>query len=556
LRDFSKQENAEERTELARTIRSERRERDSNREEEAKLIAELETLNAQLEEYNSASFLEKIRDTLKVRALREKLGVKNARKEELDSLPTTTDQNTHAKDRIDELYGRERERWASAKYSKEDIAALFTEEHLASLSVEDYALLMKRFPSEMVTHVTRQGVRDHTGMIYHSAGAGEFHHGFEKLVEDGRLRSPLAVSLAEAQKEDDILKLLSRPTLDGGRFTPQTREEALEELDHQLHKYADRSAVHVAAEAVADFYYGSERGNELFVAFPSAFVASQYHFGYRSLTGGTEEMHNDVYVWDKEEKGMNLNAGLVFIPKNARVDPNTGSRYELGPDKKPIEHESVPIIRSWVTSPDFPAIAEQIREATKQTNKYSMPPIEEWDELAQSSYKGDSQRIAKALSPIKHTLEAMGITHPKILASLISYEAADGLTDALRREEGEAGEAGYHLQKAINRMLESSGVRYAEAKDTISSQEYWEQKFAEHPDRRPSKVVYYEGADPGGALRAWQKKNGLTKKAQDEDIGFTERRVGLRSEPALTGMARFESLIRKAIDDRFPESAT
>lgn len=556
IREFSKEQNADERTELAQKIKAERKEHSDTKNEEAQITEELESLSKQLDAYNDSSFTSKIRDYLKMRAVKESLGMKSAEKQKLYEAVAAHDPSASAKDQIAELYEGEKKRWAKSEYTTEDISALFTEEHLASLSVEEYALLMKRFPSEMITHVTRQGIRDHTGMIYHSAGQGEFHNGFEKMIEDGRLRSPLAVSLAEAEKEGDLLKALSRSSINGEVIVPATREEALQELESKLDKYADRNAVHVAAEAVADHYYGSERGNEVFVAFPSAFVASQYHFGYRSLTGGTEEMHNDVYVWDTEEKGMNLNAGLVFIPKNTHVDPITGSRYALGPDKKPIQHESIPTISSWVASPEFSTIAETIREKIASTNRYNMPPVEEWESLAESEHAGSRGEIASALLPIKHSLESVGITNPKILTELISYQGANNFLDALRREKDESfAGVGYHINAAIERVLESAGVRYAEAKETVSSEEYWERKFQEHPEQRPSKVIYYEGTDPSQALRDWQKKNGLIKKASDGDIGFAERRKDLGSDEALTGVSRFETLMRKAIDDRFGEAS-
>ena len=120
----------------------------------------------------------------------------------------------------------------------------------------------------MVTHVTRQGIRDHIGMIYHSAGEGAYVDGFMKMVEDGRLRSPLGVYLVESEKEQAIAKFLHLDSY-------KTKEEALNQLaaltdarQGEAGDYADRMAVHFATEEVADTYYGSEKGNEIFVAYP------------------------------------------------------------------------------------------------------------------------------------------------------------------------------------------------------------------------------------------------------------------------------------------------
>ena len=136
---------------------------------------------------------------------------------------------------------------------QEDITKYFSEEHLASLSLEDYKTLLKRFPSEMVAHVTRQGIRDHTGMVYHLAGAGEYVDGFMKMLEDGRLRSPLGVHLAEKEKMDAVSKFLN---LSGFK----NKEDALdyvnsltnENVQGESGSYTDRMAVHFATEEVAD----------------------------------------------------------------------------------------------------------------------------------------------------------------------------------------------------------------------------------------------------------------------------------------------------------------
>ncbi len=192
-----------------------------------------------------------------------------------------------AKAMLGNFYKDQKQKWAKSEYTKEDITKYFSEENLASLSLEDYALLLKRFPREIVAHVTRQGIRDHLGLIDHRAGAGAYADGFMKMIEDGRLRSPLGVYLVEGEKEQAIARFLHLDNF-------KTKEEAMghlatltSERQGGAGSYADRMAVHFATEEVVDTYYGSEKGNEIFVAYPSAYIASQYYFsGQLNESGG------------------------------------------------------------------------------------------------------------------------------------------------------------------------------------------------------------------------------------------------------------------------------
>ena len=241
-----------------------------------------------------------------------------------------------------DFYDGEKKKWREAGYTKEDITKNFSEEHLASLSMEDYALLLQRFPGQMVTHTTRQGVRDHNGMLEHSAGMGEQHNGFKDILASGRVLSPLGVALSQAESRKDICKFLN----DKNEPTEEDVPGMVVRLKQLTEPkgFNDKSAQHYAVERVVDNFYGGERGNETFVAYPSAFVASQTKFN----KDPTEEVpdhsqnHNDLYVWTDEDKGVSVNAGVVFIPKNAQVDPTSGSLYEMDESGRPIEDENVP----------------------------------------------------------------------------------------------------------------------------------------------------------------------------------------------------------------------
>jgi hypothetical protein len=151
------------------------------------------------------------------------------------------------------------------------------------LSLEEYVLLLKRFPKEMVTHVTRQGIRDHLGHMFHNAGQGEYIGSFMSMLEEKKLLSSLGACLANKEQKQAITKYLS---LDFWK----TKQEALDYLHSYFggeeSSYPDKNAIHFATEDVADAYYGGEKGNEIFVAYPSALIASEYYFKGRLKDGG------------------------------------------------------------------------------------------------------------------------------------------------------------------------------------------------------------------------------------------------------------------------------
>ena len=360
IREFSKKNSQEDRNLIAAEIKQKRQdnfsakgemsEREKALQEKMRNIKKLESGVEEL----SSSGLAKLMNYFHLRKLQSQLGAEGSSLDELRKDEMVPPDMEEPKKMLDNFYREQKKKWENCPYSKEDIDNNFSEEHLSSLSVDDYALLMQRFPQEMVAHVTRQGIRDHTGHVHHTAGEGEYADGFMKILKDGRLRSPMGVHLIEGVKEDTVADYLELE-----RF--KTEEEARDYLDKIVDpqkqadagSYADRMAVHFATEEVADVFYGSEKGNEIFIAYPSAHVASQYHFdGQLEESGGG--YWNDQWVWANEEKGMNLNAGLVFIPKEAMIDPETGSRYELDGNGRPIvDDKNISKIVEVLNSPEI-----------------------------------------------------------------------------------------------------------------------------------------------------------------------------------------------------------
>jgi hypothetical protein len=568
IKEFSKEQSTEERRQIAEEIKAKREEYFTEKETIAEQLNEIENLQNRIEELSNSG-LNKILNYFKLRKLRaefeigkksyEELKLQRDKKisEEQDLSAKLSEKDIppelqEAKEILNNFYKQQKEKWANSEYTKEEIKKYFSEEHLASLSMEDYILLLKRFPKEMVTHVTRQGVRDHTGHMYHIVGEGEYSDGFMKIIKDGRLRSPLGVYLIEEEKDKAIAEFLHLELC-------KNKEEALEDLkkitdiEQQWEggSYADRMAIHFATQEVADTYYGSEKRNEIFIAFPSALITSQYYFrGQLTKEGGG--YWNDQWVWANEEKGIDINAGLVFMPGEIKVDKNTGSRYELDESKKPIiNQEYKDTIKKLIDSPDFYNFADKVMEIHGKFHlHFSLG--EKWGEsdLPLRDYR-DYEALEK-LEPFRKQLEQnFGITDPRLQNVLLDYHNLSGFKFA--REQRDRGEKDnlLSIERNIEKSLRNTGILYIEAKNTVTSKEFWENYFKEHPDQHPKKVVYYKGNDPTTALYEWQRSNGIIKKSKEYDLGFPERKIDTDSSQATVGIDRFRSIAKKAIEKYF-----
>lgn len=374
IKEFSKINAPKERTEVGVTLWEKRREYFSHKQTDDLRKTELHDLHSekdreykefcqkvieleqQLESYN-ISFFSRIKNIFTIRKLRYELeqlaGVKTDLEKNLINIRADLqildkDEPRELKEAekiLDQFYQKQESIWRNLPYDKEDVEKYFSENYLSELSIDDYILLLQRFPAQMVTHVTRQGFRDHSNQIEASFGFHQFHNGFKDVLEDGRLRSFLALQITEEQKRETILKFLF---LNYNLGEKKAIEEFLKRYKFDEYyqvgewtgkglaskqvsdSYADKNAVHFAVEEVADIYYGAESGNEIFFTFPSLHVASQYYFSANhGVADSSGNFHNDLWTWHQENRGFNINAGLVFIPADARVDKNTGSKYKL-----------------------------------------------------------------------------------------------------------------------------------------------------------------------------------------------------------------------------------
>ncbi len=452
--------------------------------------------------------------------------------------PEVAKQRAEIKSLIGSFYEREKEKWTKTPYNKEDIKRYFTEKNLTSLPMEDYILLLKRFPNEFVTNVVWQGVRDHPGIEGRLPGV--YSNGFQEMLADGKLRSPFGKFLKDGFKKEAVARCLGL-----GNGT-RTKEEALDILETYTNPeaqgystYADFIATHFAAEEVADHYYGAETGNEKFLIFPSAYINANYFFaGKLAEPGGGN--HNDLWTWEeKGTGGIKIDVGILFVPADTKVDPQTGSRYQLDQNHKPIiDRDKISLVKNFVGSDKFSAFVAKAESLIKK------------------------ETSSAGFAELKETLtKEFGITDPRLQEHLIYPKDLSGLKWAKDREasgqETQNDMATGKLQgveAVVQDLLMDAGITYKEAETTIESQQYWEKYFADHPDQMPKRIVYYHGNDPTEAYLKWKEDSGLSKKTDDRKFGFPEREIFSYEDPRITfGMKRFRSIGKKVIEEFFVE---
>jgi hypothetical protein len=406
---------------------------------------------------------------------------------------------------------------------------LLKPELLAELSMDEYIALWRRLNPHFLSHVTRQGFRDHNAMVYHSAGLREFHNGLVSVLEDEKmLRPPMAVRDGlRARDEVSVRQFLESYVLKAG-----TEEEAKERLNAQLNftwatapHYPDKTAVHFAAQIVADGYYGGEQNNEVFFLYPSDVLASQHHFAFNGWEKDftkpqSETKWNDVFVWPSslDNPGISVDAGVVFLPENTPVDPETGSKYAS--EIRIVEGEE-----KRVMVEDEKLVSKFIEWAKKLNNE--SPVVQAYKEYREPKdywKRREAQRIC--LDAIRSEMLKLGFDE----------ETAANLTEEILSNDGMGAFVAYGRldwgdktpEEAAYGKLKSASANWKRAENTITAKEYWERYFAEHPEQKPKHIVFYNG-DPTSAIHEFQQKYGIgqadTSTIEGQLLGFDDKHV-------------------------------
>lgn len=377
-----------------------------------------------------------------------------------------------------------------------------TFENMSKLSTKQYMELWKKLNPFYITHITRQGVRDHVGMFYHSAGSGELQDGFKGILGDDKiLRSPAEVrfGIKPGFTKEDVEKFIDENVTDE-QLENSNADTILEGLPVNstiaaADPWTDRQAIHFAQHTVLNEYYGSETGNEIFFVYPTDVIASQCKFGghmHKSLTTAqvkNEREWNDIFVWPKDGN-IPVDAGLVFLPEDTMVDPNTGSRFAID-EKGEIEIDEDRIMRftEWAAGLT-PESLELVDAADRK------------------------------IGTLENKLKELGIPEDKISEMVANSGWVRFLTFAKNgslggwaiSEEDRAKMSKMEIAECECReYLEKNNAHMKFAENVVSSKEYWETYFAEHPDERPAHVVYYTG-DPSAAVRDLLEESQILEK--------------------------------------------
>jgi hypothetical protein len=407
---------------------------------------------------------------------------------------TKQDQLPDSRKMIEAYY----EKVAETPLTNQEKRDLLKPEVLSQLTTDEYVALWKRLNPFFLSHVTRQGFRDHNAMMYHDAGLQEFHNGFLNVVRD------------------------EKQFLVGWVLQAENQDEAKTRFNDLLHwtlasapRYPDKTAVHFATQLVANDYYGGEKYNEVFFVFPSDALASQHDFTFNGWEKDfthpqSETKWNDVFMWPDslEDPGITIDAGVVFLPEKIQVDPNTGSKYAS--EVKTVEgKEKRVMIENSELKNKFMDWAKGLHEESpiiKMAHEY-LKDRNNYDELIfrngfDSLCRQELQKVGFDQGPSTNLLSDLE-------TGLIYW---DKDTSAER----------------FQALIDGSGAKYKRAENTISAKEYWEDFFSKDPNLRPKHIVYYEGS-PTSAVYRFQQEQGIgsadTSNVEGQLLGFDDHHV-------------------------------
>ena len=411
-----------------------------------------------------------------------------------------------------------------------------TFENLSQLSTAEYLEKWRTLNPFFVTHVTRQGIRDHNSMIYHSAGMGEFQNGFKNIVESGKnLQSPAEIryGIGKNFTEDDVAKFLDQELFsdkdtDIHRYSAESLVDSLP-LNASMgaaDTWADKQAIHFAQHTVLNETYGGENGNEAFFVFPTDVIASQCRFGGhmhdKDLTTAQtqyERKWNDLFVWEDSSRSIPIDAGLTFLPNSQPVDRETGSKYAT----EEITTDSGETVR-------VPVKDEKVIQAFSDCMKSFTPDSKEMQFYDENGNHN--------IEPLVSKLAATGIASVedirKLLAGGSEYsfrnfaENGDFGNVYLYGEEREAKSKAEIQEMSIENWLRDHNLGLKLAENPVPASEYWEKYFTEHPEAKPAHIIYYDG-DPTKAVTDLLAKNGILEETYSysrEDRDHTQNFTG------------------------------
>jgi hypothetical protein len=449
---------------------------------------------------------------------------------ELNQLNTNLAELTGQFEVLPDLAGMKKayyESQANSPLSQEEKRQYLTPEFLESLSTDEYTALWKRLNPYFLAHVTRQGIRDHASP-QHSAGLNSYSSGLTTICEDQQmLRPPIYIQGLKGRDEESVSQWLGNWVLQA-----ENEEEAkarlkglLDESSSAAPSYVDKTAVHFTKQFVGDVFYGGETGNEVFFVFPTDVLCSQHTFGYnaneklpgaqRNLIRPTNETSwNDVFIWptEKENQGIKINAGIVFLPASTMVSPETGSKYEL---EKRIKDGN-----------EILAGVEDLQLVNELTAIVEENALEEKFGTCVTKYNSsvDERERINLKEEFSRYLEQMGIPNDT------SYSFSSKILG-----HGWLYLSEWKSQLTSEKLIElarTSNSLWKRPANPIPAKDYWTKYFSDHPEQKPKHIVFYDSS-PTTAVNNFIQENGIGRANSSEvdgiNLGYDDRVASIYS---------------------------
>ncbi len=462
---------------------------------------------------------------------------------ELEKVIENRDKLPNPKDILNAYY----EKVAVTPLTNEEKRELLAPEALAQLTEQEYITLWRRLNPHFLTHVTRQGFRDHTGndiMVNHHSGQGEFINGFVDVMGNGRSIFPPLARIGLINRDEATAKSFLQAFLKGAPDAEKAKQDFLGFLKYSMASaptYPDITATHFAAQIVSDQYYGGENNNEVFFVYPSDVIASQYAFAFNGWEKDftqpqSETKWNDVFIWtDPSHPGVPVDLGMVFLPEKVPVDPQTGSKYAsevtiVDGKEKRVMIEDTSLVKSFV-------------EWGKKLDNQSP--------LKQASTEYKSERGYYRQQDLERSWFGMCIKELQGLGMAEDVQrtvASRVFRETFWRESLD--------DETLGRIIRESSAQWKRAESTVSAKEYWEGFFAKNPNLRPKHVQYYNG-DPTTAVYKFQQQNDIgradTSKTDGQLLGFDDHHVlDMEKDPrARVGYDELVAMGEKIIEDHY-----
>lgn len=431
-------------------------------------------------------------------------------------------------------YSGTNDRASSEPLTVEQKKSLLTDEYLSRLSLGEYMALWRRLHPHVLTKVSRQGFVDYTIDRFQQEDLFYYVSDFQRELENGkllrgRLHRRAVLGASQGRIHGWLESILQQPT----------KEHALEKLRDELGMSEEipyrSGGISVAMDTkisllsldVLPEAYGAERNNAVFTVFPTDVVLSQHRFQVsKQVALWVPSWNHTVDVWpnDLQQGGLSQDAGIVFLPKSAQVDPLTGSRYAAQSTSTPLFPGDHWRMKEKADLPEL--FIEQM---------YAIPKVREiLQAIEQDRQTGRNGEVEKRVEDFR-------VRFPALLQPL-GYEDS-AITMIVKRccDRLAYGKNPFEFDFALM-TLAFSGELFERPKETIRSEEFWEQHFAKNPTQKPARVVYYEG-EPAMAMRQFLKVFGIetprSKPKAGNLLGFDNNMVSdLTSDPQMVDYAR------------------